>query len=459
MWAIFSGRLSALVVILSLSSASAAYGEAFRVLGQGNSGSAQGDAFAAQADDPSAIFYNPAGMTQLKRVQFSTSLQLVGGFYDYKSPSGQKFRGDLDGSIATPPPTNLYLTANLGDTNAKLSIDPPREFTFLEDFTLGIGINSPFGLVINWPKDVPFSSVTTFAQVPLVDIKPTVAYKFSEYLSVGAGLDIYTFIGFLGGGALRTRSFIPPSTNIKLDGKDTAVGFNIGFLLTPWRTTIREHEEPRLNFAFVYRSRTTLKLTGDFEINRQKTAGADFDLKLPQIFTWGAAVWPIRDRTHEWKLETDLDYVGWSSFKNLTIRLSNGTTLVEPRDWRNIMTVKLGTEYKWLEIPSFHDWELAVRAGYIRANSPIPERTFEPRVPTTDWNGFSLGVGLLCKDSAMFLGCFACKNSLTEAVGVDLFYRNQLYNTGKIRNNVNPVVNGTYNTRLHAGGIGVRVNF
>jgi hypothetical protein len=59
----------------------------------------------------------------------------------------------------------------------------------------------------------------------------------------------------------------------------------------------------------------------------------------------------------------------------------------------------------------------------------------------------------------MFLGWFACKNSLTEAVGVDLFYRNQLYNTGKIKNNVNPVVNGTYNTRLHAGGIGVRVNF
>jgi len=456
MRAIFWGRLSTLVLTISFGSATLVYAEAFRVLGQGNSGSAQGDAFAAQADDPSAIFYNPAGMTQLKRIQSSAGVLFIGGHYDYKSPSGQKFRGDLDGSIATPPPATLYLTANVGDVSENIGIDSLKESTFLKDFTLGIGLNSPFGLVINWPKDVPFSSVTTFAQLPLVDIKPTLAYKLNNYLSIGVGLDIYTFIGFLGGGELTARSFIPPSTNIKLTGEDTAVGFNIGFLLTPWRTKVREHEEPRLNFAFVYRSRATLNLSGDFLINGQKTAEADFDLKLPQIFTWGAAVWPIRDKIHEWKLETDLDYVDWSSFKNLNIRLSNGITLPEPRDWKGIVTVKLGTEYKWLEIPSFHDWELAVRAGYIRANSPVPERTFEPRVPNSDFNGFSFGIGFLCKKSAMFLGLIPCTET---SYGFDIIYKNQLYESRTIRNNINPVVNGTYNTRLHAGGIGVRANF
>ena len=456
MCTIFSARISTLVLTISLSLASVAYSEGFRVLGQGNSGTAQGDAFAAQADDPSAVFYNPAGMTQLKKVQFSTGVLFIGGHYDYTSPSGQKFRGDLDGSIATPPPATLYLTANVGDVNAKLGIDSLKEFTLLKDFTLGIGLNSPFGLVINWPKDVPFSSVTTFAQLPLVDIKPTLAYKVNNYLSMGVGLDIYTFIGFLGGGELTARSFIPPSTNIKLTGKDTAVGFNIGFLLTPWRTKVREHEEPRLNFAFVYRSRATLDLSGDFRINGQKAAGADFDLKLPQIFTWGAAVWPIRDESHEWKLETDLDYVDWSSFKNLNIRLSNGITLLEPRDWKGIVTIKFGTEYKWLEIPSFHDWELAVRGGYIRANSPVPERTFEPRVPNSDFNGFSAGIGLLCRNSAMFLGLIHCNDT---SIGIDLVYKNQLYESRTIRNNINPLVNGTYKTTLHAGGVGLRINF
>ena len=214
MCAMFSDRLSALVLSFSLSSVSLAYGEAFRVLGQGNSGTAQGDAFAAQADDPSAVFYNPAGMMQQKGVQLSTSALFIGGYYKFRSPNGQQFKGDLDGSVAiNPPPATFYLTADLNSLGDKLGVK------FLDDFALGIGMNAPFGLVVRWPRNVPFSNVTTFAQLPLVDIKPTVAYKFNEYLSVGTGLDIYTFIGFLGHGKARVRSFVPPATNIELEGK------------------------------------------------------------------------------------------------------------------------------------------------------------------------------------------------------------------------------------------------
>ncbi len=457
MFKIFSGRLPAVVLLAALSSSSIVYAEAFRVLGQGNSGTAQGDAFAAQADDPSAVFYNPAGMTQLEKVQFATGVLFIAGHYDYETPSGQKFRGDLDGSVAiNPPPATIYVTANISNLGEKFGIDSTEKSPFLGKFNLGLGMNSPFGLVIRWPKDVPFSSVTTFAQLPLVDIKPTVAYKFNEYFSVGGGLDIYTFIGFLGDGKLRAKSFIPPATNIALDGKDTALGFNVGFLLTPWRTKIDATEKSRLNLAFVYRSRATLDLSGAFRINNQKAAGADFDLKLPQIFTWGAAVWPIRSKNHEWKLETDLDYVDWSSFENLNIRLSNGITLPEPRNWKGIVTVKVGTEYKWLDIPSFPGWELALGSGYIRANSPVPERTFEPRVPNSDFDGFSAGIGVTCKGTAKFLGFVPCA---ATSIGFDLIYKNQLYDSRTIRNNINPLVNGTYKTTLHAGGIGLKLNF
>jgi long-chain fatty acid transport protein len=453
MRAIFSARLSALVLIVSLSSASLVHGEAFRVLGQGNSGTAQGDAFAAQADDPSAIFYNPAGMTQLEGIQLSASVLFIAGHYDYESPGGEKFKGNLNGSIATPPPTNVYLTAKLDKLGNKLGTK------LLDNFALGVGINSPFGLVINWPNNVPFSAVTTFAQLPLIDVMPTLAYKANDYLSLGAGLDIYTFIGFLGGGKVRTRSFFPSDGNSALNGKDTAVGFNIGFLLTPWRTEVDSVEKPRLNLAFVYRSAATLNLTGDFLIDGQKAARAAFDLKLPQIFTWGAALWPIRDKTSEWKLETDLDYVGWSSFKNLDIRLSNGITLPQPRNWKNIVTIKFGTEYKWLEIPGLPDWELALRGGYIRANTPVPELTFDPRIPNSDFNGASLGIGVLCKGNAMFLGLFECGNGVIKAIGLDLIYKNQLYDSRRINNNIDPTVNGKYKTELQAGGIGIRINF
>jgi long-chain fatty acid transport protein len=167
MWAIFSERLSALVLILSLSSASVAYGEAFRVLGQGNSGTSQADALPLKPTIRQQLFYNPAGMTQLQGVQFSARTLFVGGHYDYKSPSGEKFRGDVKGEVAIPPPTNADLTSNLDKLGETLGT------LMLARFALGFGLNSPFGLVIKWPRNVPFSSVTTFTRLPLVDIKPT----------------------------------------------------------------------------------------------------------------------------------------------------------------------------------------------------------------------------------------------------------------------------------------------
>src|SRR5262245_13304238 len=66
-----------------------AHGEAFRLLDHGAAATAQGAAFAAQADDPSAIHYNPAGMTQLERFQIYTGVNLVSGTTDFTNTLGQ----------------------------------------------------------------------------------------------------------------------------------------------------------------------------------------------------------------------------------------------------------------------------------------------------------------------------------------------------------------------------------
>src|SRR4029450_3453558 len=100
-------------------------------------------AFAAQADDASAIYFNPAGMTQLRGVQTSFGTLLVGGHTTYTSPTGATARGDFGGSVAVPPPTNLYFTANLKDLGLKA----------LGDVSAGIGVRSPFGILYAWPGD------------------------------------------------------------------------------------------------------------------------------------------------------------------------------------------------------------------------------------------------------------------------------------------------------------------
>src|SRR5690242_21707678 len=77
----------AIVAVLFMSATG--YAQTPRIYGQGTAASGQGNAFAAQADDASAIHYNPAGMTQLRGVQLLTGSLFVGGVTTHVSPTGQ----------------------------------------------------------------------------------------------------------------------------------------------------------------------------------------------------------------------------------------------------------------------------------------------------------------------------------------------------------------------------------
>jgi len=59
------------VMLLISAAPTVVFAGAFRVFDQSASGTAQGGAFAAQADDPSAVYFNPAGITQLSGIQTS----------------------------------------------------------------------------------------------------------------------------------------------------------------------------------------------------------------------------------------------------------------------------------------------------------------------------------------------------------------------------------------------------
>jgi long-chain fatty acid transport protein len=168
------------------------------------------NAFAAQADDPSALHYNPAGMTQLKGLQFMAGALIVGGSTDFTSPTGVTANGDRNGTVAWPPPGHTYITANLKDLG----------LTALGDLSAGIGLTVPFGSLTRWPNDGPFRTATTFSTLPLLDIKPTLAYKATENLSLGLGADIYTFTGLVGEGHAEKQSIPAAGVKTELNGKD-----------------------------------------------------------------------------------------------------------------------------------------------------------------------------------------------------------------------------------------------
>ncbi len=426
-----------------------------RIQGQGAAASAMSNAFAAQADDPSALHYNPAGMTQLQGIQFMVGALASGGSTNFTNLTGATARGDRNGSIAWPPPGHAYITANLKDLGV----------TSLRDLSVGIGLTVPFGSLTRWPNDGPFKTATTFSALPLLDIKPTLAYKATENLSLGLGADIYTFTGLVGEGHVEKQSIwpgglgIPAGSTVELFGKDTAAGFNASLLYTALRNA---DGKPLANIGIVYRSQATLHLNGALLADGAKVSDARAALVLPQIMTGAIAIWPVRTNEREWKLEMDVDYVGWKSVRNLDVMLGNGVTIAQPQNWRSTYAVNLGTEYKWLVLESLPNWEVALRGGYTNQQNQMPDKTFDPGIPSSDLHVVGGGLGLLCKEQGLLLGLVRCGElgvgSLKpKAIGVDLSFQAALYEDRTVSGNRNPTVDGTYRTTLYLGSATIRM--
>ena len=458
----FQSKRFGLVVVLTmlsvLSCQAFVFAAAFRILDQSASATGQGTAFSAQADDASAIHFNPAGLTQLRGVQFSAGTLLLGAHTTFKGANGQDVKGNFGGTITSPPPSHLYLTGNLGDLGSEL----------FRDWTIGLGVTNPFGINVEYPSGSTVDFLTRRVSFPLVDIKPTVGIKINDYIAIGGGLDIYTFASFLGEGQAEFHQVeaptnplaglgIAPGDMLEANGTDTALGFNVSLLWTPWRN---EQGHPLVNLAFVYRSGADLKLKGQLLANGALIADASTTLELPEIFTWAVAVWPVRDRYREWKIEVDVDYEDWSDFENLNLNLSNGATIPFARNYGDAVVLMIGTEHKWLQPGLLPDWEVALRAGYVYADSPIPSSTFEPTVPDSEYSAPSVGLGLLCQNGGMFLGLLKCDSFGVKAIGLDLAYQVLLYQTRGVSNNVNAaLVNGEWDSTIHVGAVTLRMNF
>ncbi|TKB64966.1 MAG: long-chain fatty acid transporter [Nitrospira sp.] len=430
--------------LISLLCPSLGHAQALRFQPQGAVAAGQGNAFAAQADDASAIHYNPAGLSQVDGVQVITGTALLGGSVKFNSQTGIDSRGDFGGSVALPPPSHSYVSANLGALG----------WDSLSKVTVGLGLTSPFGLNIRYPLDGPFNTAVTSAALPLIDIKPTLAYKLNDQLAIGVGADIYTFAGFLGQGHAEQRqvgSGALAGASVEFNGNGTGAGANLSLLYTPLRNS---DGKPIASVGLVYRTQAVVPLSGSFLVNGAKVADASTSLVLPQIFTGGIAIWPVRTSEREWKLEVDVEYVEWKSNRNLDIHLSSGGVVPQPQQWKTVPVVAIGTEYKWLHPEWLPHWDVAVRSGYTHTENPVPDMTFNPAIVSLSSNTLSLGAGFLCKGPGRFLGMVPCGGASAlwpKAIGMDVAFQEWFYEPRTVTGNLNSTVNGAYHAFVHLG--------
>ncbi len=413
----------------------------------------QANAFAAQADDASALFYNPAAMTQLRGVHLLAGVEFINIHTRFRNTIGLRTENDLGGPFGMPPPGQLFVTLTPADLGASR----------LGGLTVGAGLQNLFGFASRYPKTGPLQTAITSAKLPVLDFKPTVAYRLADWLSLGLGGDIFTFWdNVLGGAEQRFVSpglpGMPAGSHVKITGSGSTAGFNASAFLTPLRT---ESGAPRMNLALVYRSQADLPLHGELSLNGNRVASSRSSLHFPDSYTAGAAYWPLRDSEREWKIESDLDYVRWSTIRSIDFRFSNGVTLKSPQHWRDAVTVGLGSEYKWLGWSP--RWDLALRAGYLWSMTPVPDKNFNPAFADSNVHVLSAGAGLTCHPGGKFLGVMSCgevdRSSPWRHTALDLAYQLLLFEPRTVSGHPNPAVNGRYRTINQAVVISFRAGF
>ena len=165
-------RLLALMVSGAVAMKASANG--FGLPDQDAFATARGEAFVATADNPSAIYYNPAGITQLE------GNNVRGGVYgiyldpSYSPPSTAPNHGhtyyEQDNYAAIPQIFYTYTPTNV-----------PVSF--------GLGFTRLSAANTSWPQDTGFRAVALNGSLNYMTINPVVAFKVLPSLSVGGRPD------------------------------------------------------------------------------------------------------------------------------------------------------------------------------------------------------------------------------------------------------------------------------
>jgi len=312
-------------LILSLF-ASYAAASGFQLIEQNASG--LGNAYAgsaAVAENASTIYYNPAGMTQLQDREFSTGLAAVGTSFNFSN------QGSSVGST---------LSGNGGDgggwgyvPNAYLS------WALNKDLYVGVGVGAPFGLKTEYDSGWTGAAQSNLFDVKTYNINPSVAYRVSDKVSIGAGLSWQRLTADYGRRVGSAASFYATSPlKLTLDGESW--GWNVGGLFTL---------SPETKIGVSYRSAVSYDLTGNINVvgtppvpSSNTTAKAS--LKLPDMF--------ILSGTHQlnnkWQLLGDISWTGWSSIPKIDILYASGALAQTlDTDFRDTWRVAVGANYQY----------------------------------------------------------------------------------------------------------------
>ena len=311
--------------------------------GMGSKAIAMGGAFIGQADDYSAIFWNPAGLTQMKNAGFSL------------------FVTDLI-------PSGSYTFPMYGiDAQTKSSMYPSGSIAYFkpinEKLLIGIAAYVPSGTGAKWNgEDLKvFSGNVAYewqSMMAVVTISPVIAYKINDMFSLGATLN-------LNYGMMKIKR--PGIGQYNEDLSGIAFGATIGALIKP---------SDRLGIGLTLRTPTKVKFSGDAEMAAASAYGLSTTSDAEREATWplwlGLGI--SFKATDKLTLNADAQYTNWKQIDTIGITYDDAvwqSLKLHPQlgaafnndfvlNWKDAIQWRFGAEYAVSE-------KLALRAGYSRS--------------------------------------------------------------------------------------------
>lgn len=345
---------------LMVGTAGPAWAVGYRMPNQDPEAIARGNAFVATADNPAAVYYNPAGITQLEGQHVSFGLYMVSAGIDYTATDGRTASPD-SGVQFVPQLHYVYSPAD-------------------SKWSYGFGIYAPFGMGADWGKGTPFTTKAEKANLTYLSFNPVVAYEVTNCLSVAAGLSVdYSKAKF-------QQSLLPGGVGVfRFEGDDISAAFTLGLLYQP---------SDHWSFGLNYRSANTMDYDGE---SRLGFPGAyqptDASMDYPQYIDVGVSYRP----DDKWNFEFNLDWTDWDS---INTSVFEGTAI---GDVPLAFNYESGFMYEFGVTRQLQDgyW---VSAGYVYSENSVPDLTLSPLNPDANLHLGSVGFGHRGDDWSWALG-------------------------------------------------------
>lgn len=398
--------------LVSVSVTSLAFGGGFQLWEESAAGTGDYHAGgAAEADDASTEFYNPAGMIRLARPQISTGVAYI--------PLRVKFDGtiqqQLSGFKLPAQSTNGYQN---GDTD---NFVPNFHFVYPvnDKFAFGFGVTAPFGLKTEYPNVAPVDLAATLTNLETININPNIAFAVTDKLSFGLGVD------YLYGKAQYNQAFVTSSNYIDNSLTDFATGWNTGALY---------QFDPSTRIGFSYRSKIVFNGNGTSSSNVNNTTNPNLTATLNLPATYLLSFYS--DVSKKWALLASVYYTQWDVFKELS--LNNVVFFNQINDnfnYRNSWNLVLGTHYNVTE-----KWML--KGAVAWDETPTQDGYRDIRLPDTNRYVLALGVHWqISKRTGWDLGAahFFTPNASVNNTSSFPSTGNAVYDVGTAVNNTNVI--------------------